>query len=244
MLRVFVITNDYYLWCLSPFSYLFNKYWSDKQEVVIMGFRPPKFELPNNFHFHSIARANYPQKKWSNALIEFLKAMSDEHCVLMLEDYWISRPVDTRCITSLHQFMIARPDVLRFDLSIDVLHTNGDSRDATDIGFIGPYDIVEKPHGKPYRMSFQAGLWNTKLLLSLLKEDKDPWEVEIQTSPPSDMKVLGTRQWPLRYINAIYKGELDTAEINKLHKIDLDKVKVAYPKEIPIRNYNKENKSA
>ena len=232
MLRVFVITSDTYLWCLSPFSYLFNKYWSPEQEVVICGFHPPSFELPRNFKFYSMAPSNAPQSKWSNTLIKFLKEVQDEYSVLMLEDYWITRPVDIEAINVIHSYMQSNNRVLRFDLTGDTAYCNGDPRYAPPFGFINHYDIVEKPPGMSYRMSLQAGLWNNKLLSSLLVSDKSPWEVEIQTSVPNDILVLGTKQWPLLYANAVYKGELDMDELNKLHPIDFSIIEKVLPKDM------------
>jgi hypothetical protein len=214
---------------------LFNKYWSPEQEVVVMGYHVPTAALPNNFRFHSIARQNAPQSKWSNSLITFLNEMPDEHFVLMLEDYWISRPVDMRCIDNLYTYMQSNPNVLRFDLTGDVAHCHGDCRDSFKFGFINNYDIVEKPPGLSYRMSFQSGIWNKQLLLSLLVNDKNPWEVEIQTSVPDNMLVLGTLQCPLRYANAIYKSELDIDEIKKLNPLDYQIVERTFPKEISRR---------
>ena len=68
-MNIFVLTSDKYLDALKPFCYLFNKYWSPKQQVVIAGFTPPDFELPKNFHFHPIGPfEDFPIGKWSDAL--------------------------------------------------------------------------------------------------------------------------------------------------------------------------------
>lgn len=234
-MRVFVITNDHYLWCLHPFAYLFNKYWSESQEVVVAGYSVPKKALPNNFRFHSLARANAPQDKWSDGLMTFLSEMKDDYSVIMLEDYWISRPVDIGFMETAYSYIQSNPNVLRIDLTGDVMHCKGDCRDAYSFGFINHYDIVEKPPGLSYRMSFQAGLWNNKLLLSLLNKNKTPWQVEIQTQVPEHLLVLGTKQWPLRYANAIYKGELDLDEIKKLHPLDYKIIETTFPDNISRR---------
>lgn len=237
MLRVFVITNDYYLWCLSPFAYLFNKYWSPAQEVVVAGFRSPKEAMPPNFRFHTLGRVNAPQNQWSNGLIKFLEEMPDEFSIIMLEDYWIYRPVDSKGIEILAQQMRHDPHILRMDLTGDVAYCRGDPRYAYNFGFINHYDIVKKPPGVSYRMSFQAGIWNNRLLLSLLKKDKDPWQVEIYTPVPDDILVLGTKQWPLRYANAIWKGELDTREIQLLHADDYKIIEKVIPPTVTRRKY-------
>ncbi len=228
-MRVFVITNDNYLWCLPAFAYLFNKYWSSNQEVVVVGYNIPKFTLPSNFKFYSLGIVNAPQGKWSNGLIKFLYDIPDEFGVIMLEDYWISRPVDIGCINIMVDYMRENTHILRFDLTGDVAHVHGDCRDAIPYGFIGHYDLVQKPSGAAYRMSFQPAIWNVRLLLSLLKSNKNPWEVEIETAIPDDVLVLGTKQWPLRISNAIYKGELDTKAIKRLHPDDYKVVEPTFP---------------
>lgn len=231
-MRVCVITNDTYLWCLSPFAYLFNKYWSPEQEVVVVGYNKPSFELPKNFHFYSLGSVNAPQSRWSDGLIKFLTTTSDDFNIIMLEDYWISRPVDVACINMALEYMQENPYVLRFDLTGDVMHGNGDCRDATSFGFIGHYDIVEKKPNKEYRMSFQSAIWNNKLLLSLLKKGMNPWEVEMYTVIPEHILILGTKQWPLRYANAIFKGELDMKELEKIHPTDYSLIKNVFPDEL------------
>lgn len=202
-----------------------------------MGYNPPHFALPNNFQFHSVAPTNAPQKEWSDGLIKFLKFIQDDYILIMLEDYWIQRPVDTRSIEVCLSYMEMDNRVLRFDLTGDTMHCNGDCRDAINFGFLNYYDVVEKPPDKSYRMSFQAGIWNSKLLLSLLKNGMTPWEVETQTVVPNHILILGTKQWPLRYVNAVWKGELDIKEISYLHPDDYKLVESTFPENMPRRKY-------
>lgn len=209
MIRVFVLTSDKYLWALRPFAYLFNIYWSELQPVVVGGFSRPDFKLPQNFKFHSIAPTNYPSDKWSDALIEFLRVYDDTHFVLLLEDYWLCRTVDVRGVAACHDYVINRPDVLRIDLTADRLYAGG----MFDADYWGNYDIIETPTSTPYQMSTQAGIWNRARMLELLVRGKSAWEVEIQTQVPPNMRVLGTRQCPVRYANGILKGKLDLNQL-------------------------------
>lgn len=220
-LRVFVEVSDKYLWTLRPFAYLFNVYWSSLQPVVVAGYARPGFRLPDNFVFHQISERNYPAEKWSNGMIEFLSANSDEHFVLLLCDYWMSRTVDTSGVKSLHEYMKYKSNVLRMDLTADRLYAGG----MFDLEGWGHYDIIETPHGTPYQMSTQAGIWNRKLMLDILVPDRTAWDVEIGTQPPGHMRVLGTRQLPVRYANAIKKGVIDPDQIQSIPQPHLDIVK-------------------
>jgi len=232
-MRVFVITNDKYLWAIKPFIYLFNIYWSELQELVVVGFSRPKFELPKNVTFISLSDTDYPAEKWSNGMIKLLQHIHDSHFVLMLEDYFIRRTVDHNCVRLLGKYAEGKPEILRIDLTNDRLHAKGDARDALDVESWGHYDIIETPHGTPYQMSLQAGIWNRKLLLELLKPDMSPWEVEINTQPPKDMRVLGTRQWPLRYSNAVKLGKIVQSEIDVIPEPHRGHIMKWIPRDFP-----------
>ncbi len=60
-------------------------------------------------------------------------------------------------------------------------------------------------------MSLQGGIWRKELLLKVLRPELSPWQVELHLSPTlherNDMRVLGSRQRPLRYINAFQGGD-------------------------------------
>lgn len=210
--RVFVPTCDNYIWAVRPFAYLFNKYWSDNQQVVFAGFKPPSFSLTPNFRFFQIDKTDYPPEMWSNGMIKMLNSFPDEFIILLLEDYWLTRPVNIDCVKACVDYMENHPRVLRIDLSDDRQYAGG----VFDVDTIKCYDIIETPPGTQYQMSTQAGLWRKSLLLELLIPGKTAWEVEIHTAPPGNMRVLGTRQKPIRYANAIWKGTVDKKEINKI----------------------------
>ena len=53
-MNIYISTSNDYLHVLKPFSYLFNKFWSDEQKVFILGYEYPTFDLPNNFEFISM----------------------------------------------------------------------------------------------------------------------------------------------------------------------------------------------
>lgn len=210
--RVFVEVNDKNLWALRPFAYLFNLYWSTLQPVVVFGYSRPDFSLPPNFEFFSIDRYNYPAERWSDGFMMFLNSVPDDHFVLMLVDYWLCRTVDVRGVGACFDYVADKPDVLRIDLTDDRQYAGG----IVDLEAYGSYDIIESPFATPYQFSTQAGIWRRDLMLSLLRPGKTPWEVEMYTQPPLEMRVLGTRQCPVRYANAILKGQIDREQLKKI----------------------------
>ncbi len=204
---VIVSVSDKHLWCLKPFSYLFNRYWSPDQKVVVAGYTPPPFELPRNFAFYTISQPQYPKEKWANGLIEFLDIYQADYGVIMLEDYWISRRVDFQAIYSLTEYMARHPEILRVDLTADRLYAGG----MRDVDYWDRFDIIEAA-GSQYQMSLQAGLWNLRILRDLLTKlpatSRSAWDVELTGTTlinnfGDKMRVVGTRQWPIRYANGL-----------------------------------------
>jgi hypothetical protein len=181
----------------------------------------------------SLAPDNFPPEKWSDALMMALRRIDDTHVTILLEDYWFTRMIDYNGVRTLAEYMEIHDDVLRIDLTDDRLHARGDARYADEVGSWGHYDLIETEHGTPYQMSLQAGIWNKRLLLKLLQPGLSPWEVEINIQPPADMRVLGTRQWPVKYANAILKGKLVKEEINKIPEDHRKIVRRWIPDEFP-----------
>lgn len=225
---VVVFTSDKYYWALGPFAYLFNTYWSSIQPVTVVGFNPPSFILPNNFTFRSLSSVNYPPERWSDAAIQYLRTADFSHFVWMLEDYWLIRGVDHAGIVALMEYALNHPEVLRIDLTADRLYAGG----MFDVEGWGHYDIIETPPSTPYQMSTQAGIWNRQLLLSLLQSNKTAWETEIHTQVPPPMRVLGTRQYPIRYANGILKGKLDIGQIQMIPHPHRAHISQWFPKDI------------
>ena len=197
---VIIPTNDRYLWCLRPFAYLFNVYWSENQPVLVAGNEEP--ELPDNFEFLHVS--DYPADRWSDQMIKTLQSIDDYAFVLMLEDYWLCRTVPCGHVESLAEYMRINPDVLRIDLTNDRLH----SGQATDVGYWGSVDLLETLPGVPYQLSLQASVFNRENFLRCLKPGMGPWDVELQgTELISDgLRILGTRNNLLRYVNAVGMG--------------------------------------
>jgi hypothetical protein len=208
-MRVIVTTCDTYLHALRPFAWLFNRYWGDDTEVIVGGFSTPDFELPSNFTFHSIGKQeDYPVDKWSDAVIKLLHEIEDEVVCLMLEDYWLARPVNRQAVRMLHDYMIQFKNVLKMDLGTDRLYAAG----ATDYGHCGYIDLIHSDPGSQYHCSLMGGLWRRDLLLRFLIPGETPWQVELEGTPrvraaAGEVLVLGTRQAPVRHILAHRRGD-------------------------------------
>ncbi len=182
-------------WILPAFSYMFNIFWSSTQPVLIAG-GEPDVELPPNFQWLPVE--SRVKERWSDGLIEFLNMLKSDVVCLFLEDYLLIRYVAWDLIGSLEQYMIEHPNVLKIDLTADRLH----SGHAVDVEAYGRADIIETDWQTSYNYSLQLALWNRKHLLSCLRPEMSPWDFELQDKPREDLRVLGTRNFPCRYLNA------------------------------------------
>jgi len=197
MMRVFVFTFNKMYWVLKPFFYLFNTFWSEQQEVVVVGYEPLDFELPPNVTFHSIAPTSYPAKQWSTGVIQFLESVPDENFIFSLEDYLLIRGVSHLAISSLESYLNCHPDVWRVDLTGDRLLSGR----AVDRGYWGHLDMLETLPDVPYCLSLQMSVMNRQHTLSIMKPHMTPWQFELQHQQKAlgSLHVMGTRQMPVRY---------------------------------------------
>lgn len=195
---ILVYTCDAYSWCLKPFLYLLDTYFSTEQLLIIGGCKPI-FEVTNVRWLDVESRT---KERWSDGLIDCLNQMNEDIFIWTLEDFWLCRSVNLAAISSLAEYMSMHPDILRMDLTADRLHSGA----AVDVDSWGHCDIISTEWGTPYNLSTQMGLWSRKHLLGLLKQELSPWDFELQDIKLPSLRIMGTRNAPVRYINGVGQG--------------------------------------
>ena len=196
------MTSHKYHHLLPGFCYLFNEYWGEP--AIIATDTPIILDLPDNFSIHSYSGWKpLPAHHWSSGLRRALKSIPDGLVTILLEDYYLIEPVKKDVIELGIELFHAYPNtLLRFDLTNDRRY-NGK---AKDLGKYGDIDLVETPFNSEYQMSFQAGIWNRRLILSLVPGGATPWLTEVGIQPPEEMRVFGTKQLPVNYQNIANSG--------------------------------------
>jgi hypothetical protein len=193
-------------------------------QVEVLGFSRPWFDLPKNFDFNSLGpQSQYPFNKWSDALMLALSMISDEAFVLMLDDYWITRPVNRQAVRILYDYAIQFKYVLKIDLCADRLYAFGADLEYSTVSYL---DLIKSMPGSPYHMSLWPGIWRKDLLSRCLIPGESPHDLELvgttRVSHMQDMIVLGTRQWPLKITLGLRGGDSGTINLDGLSKIDID----------------------
>lgn len=206
-MKTIVLTSDKTLWSVQPLIHQWHKY-AGHQPLEVYGYTDPGVTFMQGHKFHSIGKfEDYPVKRWSNGVIRALQSLVDDELVnVMMDDYWLVRDFDPAIMNIAEDYMDANPGVVRFDLTTDRL---GDKH--FDVCSIRHYDIIMGKREATYNFSMQASIWRIENMLKLLVPDEDPWEAELRGNArlaQMNYQVVGTRQWPLKYIIAVNKGVL------------------------------------
>lgn len=206
-MRTIVLTSDKTSWALKAFMRQWDKYCGDSLgEMAVAGYTP--VELQDHIPFLSIGSfSDYPVEKWSDGVIKCLSGLQDDLVLIVMDDYWLTRPADSIAVNLAYQYMRSHPDIARFDLATDRMYDKHHELES-----IGRIDLVEAEKDATYNLSFQASIWRRELLLEVLKPGETPWQSEIlgtERLNATSYRVVGTRQWPIKYIVAVNKGKLD-----------------------------------
>lgn len=208
-MKTVVFTSDNHSWLLKGFFRQWIRYAGSYNalEVEVAGFTKPPY-IPKCVPFYRIGKfEDYPVEKWSDAVIKYLEGVRDELVLILLEDYWLMRPLAYGGIYAARKYMVEHRDVIRFDVAADRMFAKG----AVLKGNSGAVDICECKGD--YSLSFQASIYRVELLLQVLKAGENPWQSELNgTARLNELpyRVVGSYQWPMQYMIVMNKGQLDT----------------------------------
>lgn len=220
-MNILVTTSDKNMHLLRGFAHLFNKYFSMFQPVTVLGYAKPNFDLPRNFTFVSLGRQqDYPFRKWSDALLDFLSVRPDwDTFMLLLEDYYLVRAVDVWGIELLYTYMREHRNVLKMDISADRLGSGS----ATDFAYLDDFDLIRSDPDSQYHWSWWPGIWNRDALFKVMLRGESCHEEELYGGPrvkEAELDVLGTRQYPLRAISVYKYNEPGIVRLDGLRETD------------------------
>jgi hypothetical protein len=168
---VLVPSLDAYADLWTPFFTLFWRYWPDCPFPVYLGTNALPFPDPRVTVVHAEHGNN-----WTNRVRLQLQQLQTPYVLIVLEDFFLRSPVDTRAC--LDCFAAMRT----LDAHMVRLHPDP-KPDHPVPGFplLGSIDARA-----PYRACAQIAIWKRETLLSLMKENESVWEFELLGSRRSD----------------------------------------------------------
>lgn len=143
-----------------PFHHCIEKYWHDHPEIIY------STETKQNPYYKTISK-NYPIEKWTRRIRETLNEIQDNQILLMVDDIFIRKQVDTKRIKYLENELKGNIATFNFEKSFD----------SNDIE-TSVYGFKKRNKGSNYELSIMCGLWDKEKLLNVIKDDCSIWEVE------------------------------------------------------------------
>ena len=202
-MKIFVATCDDYISALSPFTYLFNKFWSDKIDVTILNRGViDNFELPKNFNIVLLG-SNNGVKGWTTDFYNYFKDVEDEYFIFMQEDHFFIRPVNDNVYQQLLS-CLKDDKVGRIDLTNTLIN-----KPYSIYKNVNGVEIAEMSQTSMYRVCCQPSIWSKEYMLKYMEPGLGgPWEFELQDYYNDGYKILGTiRDYPIIVSNALVKGD-------------------------------------
>ena len=110
--------------------------------------------------------------EWTRGLRDFLRIINDDKVLLMIDDCFIRKPVDTERIKYAEEHIGGNIALMNFEKSWDI-------NDA-------PTELEGwkcRRHGSAYEVSLMCGLWQRDKLIKVLSRNCDPWTIELEQEP-------------------------------------------------------------
>lgn len=148
-----------------PFRHCIEKYWPNHPEVVYYtdGIINP---------FYKTIAIEHDLSEWTRGLRDFLSRINDDKILLMIDDIFIRRPVDTERIEYAAEHLTGNIAMMNFEKSWDV----NDSPTYLE-------GWKCRKHGSDYEVSLMCGLWQKEALIKVISRDCDPWTIELEQEP-------------------------------------------------------------
>lgn len=200
-LKIIITTSDKYLHILPTFCFLFNKYWGKEQEVEIVGYKTPEFELPSNFKFHSLGIQTDSNKDFSTDLRKYFLQQEDFFYWFM-EDTFLKAPVDFERLEILKELTKERL-VGRINLSNECV------KQKHELAFYSKdQEIYQNSQDARYRLSTQPSIWNREFLLKYLTPGLSPWDFETQPSINDGYNIFGLKKAVMKHNEGVTKRDI------------------------------------
>jgi hypothetical protein len=193
---VFVPSCDKYSDLWKPFFMLFKRHWPDCPFQVYLGANELAYPDEKIITMTSNVGSN-----WSRSMIDYLSRLRSEYVILILEDFFIRRKVNSASIINcLDQLDSMQGDMLRLI-----------PRPKPDHRIPGCETIGECDPESSYRVSTQAAIWRRESLLRLLVPGESIWQFEVDGSKRSaalGMRMLACWKPTIDYgVHVVEKGQ-------------------------------------
>ncbi len=192
-----------------------KKYWSDVPFKVYFASSKP-IETDFDFIFLKVDK----EKTWTERLCSALNEIESKYVLLLLEDWLITKNVDSTKIEDVTNF-IEKNKILYYKFFLPSFSSNYEKNFSIDSN---RYHIDEN---RRYGISIQPSIWNKEYLISLLENLKiDAWQFEKELDnmnlidEKSRKKYIFDKRNLLNLTHALRKGKYTRSVYKKIKKED------------------------
>lgn len=159
-----VMSCDAYEDLWRPFFTLLTRYWPDCPFPVYIGAEQKTWPDTRV----TTLQSEVGGRNWSGRLLDYLQQLRQSHVIIMLDDFFLRKSVQT--LDVYHCLMFARATEA---LQVRLIPLPGPTVRVTGEKMIG-----ECVSGVPYRLNTQAAIWGRTKLIELLRAGESIWEFE------------------------------------------------------------------
>lgn len=199
-------------WIVRAYAHLHKKYWG--VPVVLLAeddYSDGQFEFvqPPNDEYLVWDKGEIPCDRFTDVLIWYLEQIQDQHVLIMLADYLVTRPVNVALLAQLEEYMQGR-NILRGQVGDDKGLDRGQMTDT--------YKNIEIWEGNFLPTSLTPALWNRELFLEMINPADTPWGVEIKGRdkfPWNGCRSIAPKPGILSYVNAFRGRDMSYIVLTK-----------------------------
>lgn len=163
-MKILVLSCDKNEDLFEPFHHCMEKYYPNHPEIIYA------METIQNPYYKTICH-EAPIEKWTNRIRETLNDIDDEQILIIMDDFFIRQPVDTKRIEYLSTQLKGNIATFCFEKSYD------ENDEETDV--IG---MKKRQHGAEYEIALNCGLWQKDKLIDILQGEYTPWQIEFNNN--------------------------------------------------------------
>ena len=99
-MNIYILTSDKNVHVVEGLQYCVNKYWKPNPNVIILGYKEPKFEFDSNFTFVSLGEDRGAGKVGED-IINYFTKISDKYFIFSVDDFFPIREVNVDMFNNL-----------------------------------------------------------------------------------------------------------------------------------------------
>lgn len=168
-MKIVVFTCDGYEWMVPVFSHFCKKYWPDNPYQIEIVTETEASSFEENYQVYYAGKTS-----WASRMIRYLEQSKENKFLLIAEELFIGKPVDTR--------KIKIAEILCGD-NVGCVRLNAGDKWFKRYAF--KTDIKgfrEYPLDKPYSLSLQVAIWRKRYLLDILRDGEEIQATELKGS--------------------------------------------------------------